>query len=147
MWPHASEIVLPIEAAFLIPKAVDPVIANWCALAGVAYVGICRAAIRTGESVAIIGAGPVGQMAIRWAAISGAGTVVVVDPAEARLALARTGGASEVVAEPVATSGPAILAATGGKRPQVIIDATGRAATMAEALPLIADFGRLVVLG
>jgi len=147
MWPHASGHILPANAAFPIPDAVALEQANWCALAGVAYVAICRASPAPGESLAIIGAGPVGQMVVRWAAISGAGRILVVDPVPNRLNLAKAGGASHVIPVTVESALPNLLDANSGKRPPVVIDATGCSATLAEALPLVADFGRLVLVG
>jgi 2-desacetyl-2-hydroxyethyl bacteriochlorophyllide A dehydrogenase len=147
MWPHASGHVLPQVAAFPIPAEISLEQANWCALAGVAYVGICRAAIAPGESVAVIGAGPVGQMATRWAGISGAGRVTVIDPAAGRLELALAGGATTVIRVPVSEARQSLFEANHGHRPPVVIDTTGRAATLAEALPLVADFGRFVLVG
>ena len=147
MWPHASSHDLPALCAFPIPDDVDFEQANWCALAGVAYVGIRRSRLTAGESVAIIGAGPVGQMATRWAAVSGARQIIVIDPVGSRLTMAEAGGATDVLALNVADAIPALPEVASSGRPQVVIDTTGRADTFAEALPLVADFGRLVVLG
>ena len=66
---------------------------------------------------------------------------------DGRLELARAGGATDVLASPVAEALDGVRAANGGVRAVVVIDATGRAATFAEALPLVADVGRLVIVG
>lgn len=49
--------------------------------------------IQGGETIAIWGCGPVGQMAIRSAFLLGAGRVIAIDTVPERLALARTAGA------------------------------------------------------
>ncbi|HEX4791832.1 MAG TPA: glutathione-independent formaldehyde dehydrogenase [Actinospica sp.] len=70
--------------------------------------------VRTGESVAVFGAGPVGLMAAYSAAIKGASTVYVVDHHPDRLRLAEAVGAVPVdqgQADPVEQ----IMMATGGK--------------------------------
>ena len=52
-----------------------------------------NAHIQPGDTVAIWGAGPVGQFAIRSALIMGAGRVIAIDEEEERLQMARDGGA------------------------------------------------------
>jgi threonine dehydrogenase-like Zn-dependent dehydrogenase len=46
-----------------------------------------------GDTIAIWGCGPVGQMAIRSAFLLGAGTVIAIDTVPERVALARAAGA------------------------------------------------------
>lgn len=147
MWPHASEHVLREVAAFPVPDDIDLAAANWAALAGVAYVGIRRARIAVGESTVVIGAGPVGQMVIRWAALAGSGRVIAIDPAADRLDLAMAGGATETIAAPVVEALADLRVLNDGRRAHVVIDATGRAASFAEGLALVADFGRMVLVG
>lgn len=52
--------------------------------------------IQPGDTVAIWGGGPVGQMALRSAFILGAGRVIVIDNTEERLEMARKGGAETI---------------------------------------------------
>lgn len=147
MWPHSSEAVLPAVSAFPVPEGIDLAAANWAALAGIAYIGIRRAAIRVGETTVVIGAGPVGQMVTRWAALAGSGRVIVIDPAAERLTLAKEGGATDVIASPVSEAVEAVREINGGRRADVVIDTTGRAASFAEGLALVARFGRMVIVG
>src|SRR5881394_3821308 len=53
--------------------------------------------LKGGETVAIWGAGPVGQFAIRSALLLGAGRVISIETVPERIALARKSGASEVI--------------------------------------------------
>ena len=52
--------------------------------------------IQPGDTVAIWGGGPVGQMALRSAFILGAGRVILIDNIEERLEMARKGGAETI---------------------------------------------------
>ena len=108
-----------------------------------------RAAARysLGDSVLIIGAGPIGQMSIRWARAAGCAKITVVDTAAHRLPLAQAGGATAVVTTPIGEARTAILAAGDGKLPRVVIDSTGHAAVFASALSLAADRGTVVIMG
>src|SRR6478736_3729371 len=75
---------LPLEEAALLGCA---------AMTGVGSV-LFAGKTQPGESVLIIGAGGVGQFCVQGARIAGAETIVVADPLEARLELARELGAT-----------------------------------------------------
>src|SRR5213595_1101688 len=53
-------------------------------------------AVRPGDSVAVLGLGPVGLSAVQTALIAGAAQVIAIDSVEARLEMARTFGATAV---------------------------------------------------
>jgi threonine dehydrogenase-like Zn-dependent dehydrogenase len=57
------------------------------------YMGAEFCDIKGGETIAIWGCGPVGQMAIRSARILGAGRIIAIDTVPERLALAQSAGA------------------------------------------------------
>ena len=62
--------------------------ACWCGLAKTAFRAAHAAPFALGSDVLIVGAGPVGQMTVRWAHAAGARRITVVDLAELRLQLA-----------------------------------------------------------
>ncbi len=121
--------------------------AAWFALGKITFHGALAADYALGDSVLIIGAGPIGQMSIRWARAAGAAAIIVGDTASSRLPLAKAGGATALVEKPITEAREAVLAANGGKQPRVVIDSTGNATVFAGALALAARFGRVVVLG
>ena len=123
---HASHHVIDQRDAVLIPDAIDSHDAAWFALAKIAGVGARGAGYHFGSKVAIIGAGPIGQMSTRWAAASGAEHVVVIDPVTKRLDMAIKGGATAVIGKPVVKAKP-ILEAMLGCMPDIVIDSTGSA--------------------
>jgi 2-desacetyl-2-hydroxyethyl bacteriochlorophyllide A dehydrogenase len=105
-----------------------------------------RSSPRAGETVLVIGAGPIGLAALEFAKLSGA-RVIVMDVAESRLAFVRErmGVADTLLATDA--SADDVAAATGGRMAEVVIDATGSAASMAAALALCSFGGRLVYVG
>ncbi len=145
--PHLSHCVCAESQCCRIPDGVPFENAAWFALAKIAFHGALVASYQLGDSVLVIGAGPIGQMSIRWARAAGAASILAVDLAEERLALAKAGGATAVIAMPIHEAREAILAANRGKLPRVMIDSTGNAKVFAAALGLTASFGRIVVLG
>jgi threonine dehydrogenase-like Zn-dependent dehydrogenase len=99
-----------------------------------AYFGAKLAEIEKGNTVAVFGCGPVGQLAILSAQILGAGRVLAVDRVIDRLALARNGGAEVIdfdAEDPVQT----LRSLTDGIGPDRIIDCVGVDSTCAHAGP------------
>jgi threonine dehydrogenase-like Zn-dependent dehydrogenase len=144
--PHASRHVVPATDVVSVPDGVPTIEAVWFALAQIAFRGSYAAESRSGDQVLIIGAGPIGQMAVRWAAFAGAFPLIVVDPFASRLEHARRGGATHVVVGTLAESVDEIRAANGGMAPGKIIDTTGNAAVFGTMLRLAPPYGRLLLL-
>lgn len=76
---HGSHQVLPAERCSAIPARVDLKSACWCGLAKTAFRAAWAGRFKLGGHALIIGAGPVGQMAVRWATAAGMETIVAVD--------------------------------------------------------------------
>lgn len=144
---HTSHALVPEDSCFPIPDAVPFEQAVWFALAKITFMGAKAAQYRLGDSVLIVGAGPIGQMSIRWARAAGAEEIYVVDTADNRMPLAVAGGASSTITLPIDQAKEAILKAGGGRLPGIVVDSTGNAAVFSAALGLAADRGRVVILG
>lgn len=144
---HASEHVVDAGRCTPIPAEVELDAACWFALAKIAFIGARAAMYTLGDTVVVVGAGPIGQMSLRWAVAAGARSIIAVDAVSPRLEHARRGGASEVVAAAVGDAREAVVAACRGQLPRVVVDSTGNASAFSEALGLVADFGRVVLLG
>jgi len=80
--------------------------------------------IRPGDTIAVWGCGPVGQMAIRSASLLGAEKVIAIDDVHERLELAMKGGA-EVINHSEQPVFDKLKALTGGRGPDACIDAVG----------------------
>lgn len=91
---------------------------------------------RPGDSIAVVGIGPLGLVHVAKAALIGAGRIVAIDPVEWRRELARELGADEA-AEP----------ASNDERFDVVVDATGDPGSFAAAVDLLRDGGTLVEVG
>jgi threonine dehydrogenase-like Zn-dependent dehydrogenase len=83
-------------------------------------------AVKEGDTVAVFGCGPIGLVAARSAWLFGAGRVIAIDRVEARLRFAERWAGAEAldlrrVDDPVA----ALKDATGGRGPDVCVDAVG----------------------
>ncbi|WEY41870.1 zinc-dependent alcohol dehydrogenase [Paraburkholderia sp. SUR17] len=98
------------------------------------YFGAELAGVRPGDTVAVFGAGPVGQFAIASARLMGAGRVIAVDRIESRLDMARAQGA-EVINFDNENPVEMIRELTGGIGVDRVIDAVGVDAERAQKGP------------
>jgi len=89
------------------------------------YMGAENCNIREGDTVAIWGAGPVGQFAIRSAFMLGAERVIVIDRFEYRLQMARDGGAETINYEQVDSVIETLKEMTAGIGPDSCMDSVG----------------------
>ena len=105
--------------------------------------------IRLGESVAVLGVGPVGQSVIALAALSGAVDVIGIGGPDDRLAFARRMGATFTLGLDVAGAERVadVRARTRGRGTDVVIEASGSPDAVSQALDMVRDGGRVVVCG
>jgi L-iditol 2-dehydrogenase len=107
------------------------------------------ASIRLGESVAVLGAGPVGLSAAALAKLSGAGEILVIgDPVE-RLELSRRMGATQTIGldTPAHDRAAIVRQHTAGRGADVVIEASGAPEAVGQGLDLVRDGGRVIVVG
>ena len=113
-----------------------------------AYGAIKNAAqLREGQSVVVVGAGGVGSNVITMARLFGAKQVIAVDLRQDKLEAARAMGATDTIdargADPLAQ----LQALTSGRGADVAIEAIGRPETIGQAFNMVAEGGRVVVIG
>ncbi|MFD8151622.1 zinc-binding dehydrogenase [Streptomyces sp. NPDC059720] len=145
--PHASVVLVGAdEDVHLVPDSVTDEEAVWFHLATIAQVGVRRAEHRLGDTVAVLGLGPVGQLASQYARVCGAAQVFAVDLSARRTELAVGNGAHTGLTGTAEKARSAILEATG-QGVDVVYDVTGAAPVFAEALRMTREFGTVVVLG
>ena len=104
-----------------------------------------RTGLVPGETIGVIGAGPIGLAVITWARRLGADTIVVSDPAPDRRQLALAMGADVAVDPAVDDLGEASVAATGDL-PTAVIECSGRAEQIGRAMDQAAIDGRVTVV-
>ena len=90
-----------------------------------AWQAVQYAQIPEGGSVAVIGLGPIGEMAARIAQHHGAGQVIGLDLVPERLARSRAHGVHTIDVTAVGDVAAAVRELTGGRGPDAVIDAVG----------------------
>jgi alcohol dehydrogenase len=97
--------------------------------------------LAAGETVAVIGGGPIGQLAALCAQTVGAAAVVVVEPNERRRNFAAERGSIAVEPDAAASF---VKDITGGDGADLVIEAAGSVATLDAAFSLVRNRGRIV---
>src|SRR2546428_180160 len=99
-----------------------------------------------GETVAVLGPGPIGLMAIQLVKALGATRVILTGTRASRLAMGRQLGADVVVnsreQEPIA----AVMGATGGKGADLVIDCAGGDETFDQSLKMVKSGGKVLLV-
>lgn len=103
------------------------------------------AGVTKGDHVVVVGAGGVGVSAAMGAMSSGATTVTIVDPVAERREIALSIGAATHAVAPEESEAHA-KHLTGG-RPDIVIEAVGRAAAQRAAFDLVRPGGKVVFAG
>jgi threonine dehydrogenase-like Zn-dependent dehydrogenase len=103
------------------------------------YMAAENAEIEPGETVAVWGAGPVGQFSIRSAWMLGAGRVIAIDNVAERLAMAASDGRTEIVNFDDGEVYDQLMELTGGRGPDRCIDAVGAEAHAGGSFDAVVD--------
>jgi threonine dehydrogenase-like Zn-dependent dehydrogenase len=110
------------------------------------YMAAEQGGIRGGETVAVWGCGAVGQFAIKSAWMQGAERVIAIDRFPTRLKMARDAGGAETIHYEQQDVGEALETMTGGRGPDVCIEAVGMEAHGAGPLSWVDDVKQKVKL-
>jgi alcohol dehydrogenase len=113
---------------------------------GTGYHAIAHAEMKAGDTVAVLGLGPVGLCAVQAALAGGAVEVFAVDTVSERLAMAERFGATPLH---LTEQDPkkAVRAATEGLGVDVVVDAVGDPGPLALAISLARDAGTVSGIG
>ena len=110
-------------------------------------VGVLAGGVEPGDTVAIVGAGPIGLAAIMTAKLLTPGTIVAIDLAERRLERARAFGADVTINNGTQDAVEAVMALTDGLGADVAIEAVGVPETFELCTELIRPGGRVANVG
>lgn len=142
---HCDHQLLGENDAVRLPAGTNPEHASLLALIEIAFNGILDAGIRLTETVVVFGLGPVGQLVLQMAKLSGA-RVMAIDALPRRLALAKASGADLVLNFKETDVVEAINEFTGGRGADVVFEASGNISALTTATKACCYNGRLVVI-
>jgi len=144
----ADYILVDERALLALPEGLSPRAAALAEPLAVALHGITRGAIVEGDSVMVIGNGPIGALSVAALVARGIGPITVVEPAETRQELARRLGADTVLHpsdlpifpmwEPDRIADDAV---------HVVLECSGRKEAMEAGFCQLRRGGRMVMVG
>jgi alcohol dehydrogenase len=110
-------------------------------------VGVLNGTVKPGDTVAVVGAGPVGLAAIMTAQLYGPGRIVAIDMAGSRLERARDFGADETINNSSENAVERVMEMTDGLGADVVMEAVGVPATFELCTELVRPGGRVANIG
>jgi L-iditol 2-dehydrogenase len=151
LWPDDGSLreymIMPTRACFLLPDSISDIEGALLEPLGIAMHAVDLAKLKVGESVAILGAGPIGLMILEMARLSGADPIFVTEPLPWRVEMARRYGATQVINPTEADPVQAIMAATDGRGVDVVFEAAWGTETVAQAAEMARLGGRVILVG
>ncbi len=143
---YAEYTVLDDWAPLPIPEGVTDDVASLTEPCSVAVHAVRRSAVRLGDTVGVIGAGPIGLLVTQCALAAGAARVIVSEPAPGRAEAAKAAGADSVI-DPFETDAvDAFVELTGGTGPDVMFDCAGLKNTLQQSFDSVKRAGQVVLV-
>jgi L-iditol 2-dehydrogenase len=140
-------VVWPAQHVIPLPAGMSPSTGALLETLGVCLHAVNLAHLRLADTVAVLGAGPIGLLLVRLARLAGAVEVYATDCHPARLSAARALGADEAIDvqsdDPVAS----LVRLTGGRGVDVAFEAAGALETPQQAVDVLRPGGTLVLVG
>ena len=128
----------------LIPEGVDPIEAVMlCDMVPTGFHGVELADVQFGDSVCVIGIGPVGLMAVAGAALRGASKLFAVGSRPKCIEVAKEFGATDIINYHEGDIVEQIMEKTQGKGVDKVVIAGGNSDTFVQAVKIVKPGGRI----
>ncbi|NLF16321.1 MAG: zinc-binding alcohol dehydrogenase [Lentisphaerae bacterium] len=144
---HRSHTIRKASGLTRVDEGIDSLDAAFAHIASFPMLGVRVLHLELGESALIMGMGILGAFAVQLARLCGAEPVLVADPDPVRRDLALRLGASAALAPDAPAFAEQVKAASGGSGPNAVVEVTGAALALQQALDVIAFEGRVALLG
>lgn len=141
---YAEYVTAPVENLVSLPPQVDYEAGAMLEPSAVILHGLGRAGVMPGDDMAVVGAGPLGLLAIQLARIMGAGQIFAIDLVAAKVEVAESLGAQPCLGEGAAAT---IYEATLGRGVELVVETAGTAKAQESCLDLVCKGGRVLYLG
>jgi L-iditol 2-dehydrogenase len=130
-----------------LPEGVDTESGACTDPVSVALHAIRKADVRAGETVAILGVGPIGAFAIQWARAMGASRIFAVDIVDEKLSIAQETGADHIINATQSDPVRFVLDHTAARGVDRVIEMAGSSVTQEQSIRIAKKQGRVVFCG
>ena len=132
--PHGTANIAPARAVVPLGPIADPALGIFFANVNTAYNGVLDARPALGSDVVVSGLGVIGQIVVRLLKRAGVRTLIAVDGIGPRRERARAGGATHVLDPRSDSVAEAVRDLTGGRGADIVIEVSGAAPALNEAI-------------
>lgn len=148
MWARGYAEYVEMEAwrPIPIPDGVSDEAAAMAEPLATAVHAVRRSALKIGDEVAVLGAGPIGLFTMQVARAAGASKVLVAEPAPGRSQAARALGADAVVDPTETDVEEALVGLTDGHGPDVVFECAAARGTLDDALRTVRKGGNVTLV-
>ena len=143
----AGSVSVPLVCVVTVPDGVDDRSAALAEPLAVGLHAIRRAGVSAGDSVLVLGAGPIGIAALIAARLAGAAQLYASEPNPVRAQRAAALGATEVFDPTTTDVRREVFLRTGRIGPDVVVEATGRPELVELAVTAVRRGGHVALAG
>mgnify|MGYP000845306564 CR=1 FL=1 len=143
---YAEYMNMPYRHVYKIPDNLSYDEAALIEPAATSYYGVQRGRVSFGETVLVIGDGPIGLMAVQCAKAAGASRVLLVGSWNEKLEIGKNVGASDIFNYHNGSISTWVKSMTNGVGVDVVIESSGNSSTVNECLYSLKPGGRIVLL-
>ncbi|KKI91842.1 iditol 2-dehydrogenase [Bacillus sp. SA1-12] len=143
----ATYVKVPRENVICIPESVSFEEATFVEPSAVSLHGLFKTSLQPGYSVAVMGCGTIGLLAIQWAKIFGAEIVYAIDLEKEKLTLAKQVGADILINPKDENTFEQIMTFTNGNGVDLAVEAAGSPITSSQIFALPKKGGEVVFMG
>lgn len=147
MGTHQEYTKVPATLAVKVPDNVSSEVATLTILTTTTMHSTRRLELEYGSTVAVIGLGVVGNLALQHAKLAGCSKVIGIDLDEGRCQMARDVGADYVINSSKEDPVKKVLEITNGIGADAVVEASGAKGTLRLGLDLMRDRGTVEILG
>ena len=142
----AEYVVVPARLVILAPVGVPEAILALTEPVACVVRAARKSSVGFGQSVVVLGAGPIGNLHVQMMRLIGAAPIIVADLSVDRCKMALAAGADAAVSDP-AILRDRVLALTEGRGADLVIESIGSARLYATAFDLIRKGGHVAFFG
>jgi (R,R)-butanediol dehydrogenase/meso-butanediol dehydrogenase/diacetyl reductase len=143
---YAEYLLMEEWEPIALPEGVPEEAASLTEPCAVAVHAVRNSGLKLGDTVGILGAGPIGLLCLQAAKAAGAGRVFVSEPAHARSRAAAALGADAVLDPTKEDVTATMVELTDGQGPDVIFDCAGIRSTLDQAMNTVRRSGQVVLV-
>lgn len=142
----AEYVVVPARLVIPVPDGMAPEMQALVEPVACVLRAARKARVSFGQSVVVIGAGPIGNLHVQMLRLCGAAPIIVADLSEERCRMALEAGADAAISDSALLKAE-VMARTGGRGADVVIESVGSPRLYALAFDLIRKGGHIGFFG